>query len=261
MMQGNCQVTFTFIQEALQTLPQSHRRHRDTLRTPSESPLLGQDLCGAEYGLVVVKRFALSHKHDIRQSLALGQSIYLIQDFAGTQGTIKSLAACHTESTAHLASHLRRYAQGRSIAIGDIDGFHEVPIQRTIQIFDRAIHRMHSMHRSVMTDTVFFRESLTRHLRQIRHTVDVCHALAVQPVSHLLRHELRQRQFLCHILQLGRRHPQQGYFVVNRFLHFVTNLQEKNQITIGLVQISISFSQKITHCSINNLYIYIDVYE
>ena len=100
-------MAFALLEKALQFPWNAHRAHRDPLGAPTPSPGSGQNLRGTEHGVQVIHRFALSHEHDVGESVGLRQGVYLVQDIASREVSFKSLFASLAKETVHFAPHLR----------------------------------------------------------------------------------------------------------------------------------------------------------
>ena len=119
-------MALTLVEEALQLTLDTHTAHRDATRTPGIAPILGEHLGSPQHLVEIIHRLALTHKHDVRQTLTLWQGIDLIQDVACRETALKTLLARLTEQTVHLTAHLARHTERGSLAIRDIDRLHEL---------------------------------------------------------------------------------------------------------------------------------------
>ena len=91
MVKADGEMTLGLVEETVKTFLQANRGNGDALRTPGVSPFGGEHFNGTHDGVQVVKRFALSHEHDVGQRVSLRQGINLIQNVGGGKGTDKAL--------------------------------------------------------------------------------------------------------------------------------------------------------------------------
>ena len=79
MVKTDGEMTLGLVEETVKTFLQANGGNGDALRTPGVSPFGGEHFNGTHDGVQVVKRFALSHEHDVGQRVSLRQGINLIQ--------------------------------------------------------------------------------------------------------------------------------------------------------------------------------------
>ena len=119
-------MALTLIQEPLQFAPDAYAAHGDTLRAPCVAVVGGQDLRRPQHIVEVIHRLTLSHKHNVRQRIALRQGIDLIQDIACRETALEALFSRLTEQAIHLTAHLTRYTKRCTITVGDIHRFYKL---------------------------------------------------------------------------------------------------------------------------------------
>ena len=213
MVQADSQMATALVKESLQTCTQSDGTHSDALGAPREAPLRGEHLRGAQHSVDIVEGFALPHKDHVGQRLALGQGINLVENLSCRERRGIPLSPCHTKGAPHLASHLRTDAQGGAVAIGDIDRFDVVAVERAKEILNRTIHRAHCFGRTMRTDGATLSKAFAIGFRDIRHLINGHHALGIQPLRHLLTHKGRHSHFLGQLLEFRFALSQQNDFV------------------------------------------------
>ncbi len=155
-------VAFTLVEEPFQLSLYAHTAHRDAFGTPGVAIVCREYLCGPQHIVEVIHRLTLSHKHDIRQRIALWQRINLVQDVACGEITFKALFARLAEQTIHLTAHLTRHTQRGPLAIRDIDSLNKL---RTVayreEIFDGAVLRALAVNGIHSTDDAVLLQPLT----------------------------------------------------------------------------------------------------
>ena len=114
-------MTLTLFEEAFQLALDTHTAHRDTARTPGIPPLRSEHLRSPKHVVEVIHRLSLTHKYDIRQTLALRQGVDLIQNITCRETAFEALLTRLAEQAVHLTAHLTRHTKRGTIAIGDID--------------------------------------------------------------------------------------------------------------------------------------------
>ena len=114
-------MTLTLIKEPLQLSLDTHTTHRDATGTPGIPPLRSEHLSGPQHVVEVIHRLSLTHKYDIRQTLALRQGVDLIQNITCRETAFEALLTRLAKQTVHLTAHLTRHTKRGTIAIGDID--------------------------------------------------------------------------------------------------------------------------------------------
>ena len=220
-------VALALVEEALQLVLDTHAAHGDAPRTPGIAPFGRQDLCGAEHGIEVIHRLALTHKHNVRQALALGQGIDLIQDVASREVALKALLARLTEQAVHLTAHLTRDAERSPLAIGDKDGLYEAlgsvcchaMTTYREQVLDRAVAGVLAIDGGHRAHHEMLLQPLAVGLRDIRHLVDAQHVLLIEPLEDLTRRKRGHSQVAHHRFQLVVRQSEQDFSSVV-ILHF-----------------------------------------
>ena len=141
MVKTDGEMTLGLVEETVKTFLQANGGNGDALRTPGVSPFGGEHFNGTHDGVQVVKRFALSHEHDVGQRVSLRQGINLIQNVGGGKGTDKALASRHAEGALHFASHLTTDAERGAFFVGNIDCFDKVSVCCGEKIFNRSVFR------------------------------------------------------------------------------------------------------------------------
>ena len=108
----------------------------------------------------------------------------------------------------HLASHLRRYAQGGAVVVGDIHRLYELPFAYLEQVLDGAVHRVYTLYWVADAHLVVRVQCLAMLEREVGHLVDGAHTLHVYPLHHLARGKAGHAHLLCHCLHLSEVHSQ-----------------------------------------------------
>ena len=117
IMQTDRQMALALLQESDHTRYQADRRDGDTLRAPCIAIIGAKDLEHAQHIIRIVEGLTHSHEDNIGQLLRLRNGLYLIQDIRGGQLSMESLHASRTELATHLATNLRRDAQGEAVPV------------------------------------------------------------------------------------------------------------------------------------------------
>ena len=189
MVQANSQMALTLFNKARQSLSQTHTRHSNTFRTPCPTPTCRKDLRSFQHSVQVVKRFSLSHKHDVCQRVTLRQRVNLVQDIRSSQRSHIPLSTRHAKGTPHFTSHLRTHTQRSAFTIWNINSLNKVAFSGSIQILHRAIHRSLFIHRRRATNGKPLSQFSTYSFRKISHLFNALHSLAVNPFSNLFAHK------------------------------------------------------------------------
>ena len=114
-------MTLTLFEETFQFTLDTHTTHRDATGTPGITPVRSEHLRGSQHIVEIIHRLTLTHKYDIRQTLALRQGVDLIQNIACRETALEALLTRLAEQAVHLTAHLTRHTKRGTIAIGDID--------------------------------------------------------------------------------------------------------------------------------------------
>ena len=199
---ADSQMTIALVQEAFQTLLQSHRRNSDSFRAPLITIIRSQDFQDFQYFIQIVERFSHSHKHEIGQSVPFRNRINLVQDLIGRQVRCKSLLTGHTELAIHLASHLRRHTKRSPVVIRNIHRFYIVISRGTEQIFHRTVYRAHRFYRCRSSHFITFLQRFPMLQGKVGHFVYRIHLLVIKPRSDLLGRKFRHTQVGGYLLNL-----------------------------------------------------------
>ena len=206
-------MAFALVEEAAQLALYAHAAHGDTLRTPCPSVGGGKDFRSTEHVVEVVHRFSLSHEHDVGEGVALGKGVDLVEDVTGGEVALKPLATGLAEQASHLASHLRRHTERGTLAIGDIDGLHRLPVAGGEEVFHRTVYRALAVGGGHEAHLITLRQFLTVGFRDIGHLVDRSDSVAVQPTGYLPPCERGHTHLHGDLLQFGKRHAYQCLFL------------------------------------------------
>jgi len=147
-------MTFALVEESLELVLDAHAAHGDAFRTPSPTVVGGKDLRSAEHVVEIVHRLTLTHEDDIRQLVAFGQSVDLIQDIGCGEVALKTLLARLTEEAVHLTAHLTGDTQRGAVAIRDKDGLYKLARPHRKEVFDGAVFRALTVDRGHSADLI-----------------------------------------------------------------------------------------------------------
>ena len=173
--------------------------HRDAAGAPAERVGCHQELGGAQDILEVVHRLALTHEDDVGQALPFGQSVNLVEDVGGAAVALEALTACHAESAAHAATHLRGHTQRAAIGFGDEDGLDTLAAGCGEEILHRAVHALQTLRVGHLADDVLPGKQRAVLLREVGHGLNAVHVLLIDPLRQLLGGEAGHAQ-RCHRL-------------------------------------------------------------
>ena len=202
VMQADGQVAAGLVQETAQVRQHADRRKRNALRAPSKAPVRRQDINGATDIFIIVQRFAHAHEHDIGKVVGLRDAEQLVQDVAGGQMAVETLASCHAELAAHLAAGLGRDAERATVLVRNhhrLDGtfFQPVigigpvqPVQMGTgyreKVFLRPVLRTLQVRPNLASYLIALCQPLPACLGKVGHQVDVRHLFLVEPLGDLL---------------------------------------------------------------------------
>ena len=128
-------MALALIEETFQFAFDADTADGDALRAPGIAIVGSEHLGSTKHGIEVVHRLSLSHKHDIRQGIALRQGIYLIEYVGSRQTALIPLFTRLAEEAVHLTTDLTGHTQSGPLAytvvavgtrpLRDIDSLHE----------------------------------------------------------------------------------------------------------------------------------------
>ena len=208
-------VALALVEETLQLRFHAYAADGDAPRTPGVAVVGRQDLRGPKHGVEVIHRFALAHEDNVRQALALGQGVDLVQDIGRGQVALEALLARLTEEAVHLAAHLARDAERGPLAIGDEDGLYEEARRVCCcgtatygeQVLDGAVAGALAVDGSHRTHNIPLLQPLAVRLREIGHLVDGRHVLLIEPLEYLPGRESGHPQVEDELLHFAKRKP------------------------------------------------------
>ena len=158
VVQAHGQVHLGRVQKSFEPGGYTGGRNRDSRGRPAESPRRSEDFERRQQTVQVVERFAHAHENDVGEPLSFGQRPDLVEDFVRRKGVLESLSSGCTETAAHAAARLRRDAERRPVAVGDVGRFDEMVLRGTIEVFFRAVGRNTDFFGSGESDFVRFGE-------------------------------------------------------------------------------------------------------
>ena len=155
----------------------------------------------------------MSHEYYVCQRIGLGQAIYLVENLARGELTLKSLLAGLAEKAIHLATHLGRDTERGAVSVWYIDSLHVLALGGGEKILHRAVHGVPLIYRGGAAHLIDFRQSFPVLLREIGHLVYAPHAVLIEPLGHLPSGESGHTQLLGDLSQFRQSESQQGFLV------------------------------------------------